>query len=143
MTYPIIVVCVIGVIVTVMMVVIVPIFKKLFASLGGKLPLPTRILITISNTLASWRVGLVILVVGVGASSCSCGGSRPKRAGGPGTGFKMRPPVFGPVTHKAGSEPVRRDAVLAALGRRAGHGGPRHHGQRVGERRSSPTPCSR
>jgi len=37
-----------------MMVVIVPIFKKLFASLGGKLPLPTRIIITISNP---WLVG--------------------------------------------------------------------------------------
>src|SRR5580658_3030413 len=67
MTYPIIVVCVIAVIVTVMMVVIVPIFKKLFASLGGKLPLPTRLLISISDTLASWRVALVILFVGVGA----------------------------------------------------------------------------
>ena len=40
MTYPIVVVCVIGIIFIVMMMVIVPIFKKLFATLGGQLPLP-------------------------------------------------------------------------------------------------------
>ncbi len=100
MTYPIIVVTVIALIVTVMMVVIVPIFKRLFTSLGGQLPLPTRILITISNTLASWRVGLVILFVALGAFffarwiKTENGRRKWDR-------FKMRPPVFGPVTHKA------------------------------------------
>jgi len=101
MTYPIIVVFVITAIVTVMMVVIVPIFKKLFASLGGKLPLPTRILISISNTLASWRVGLVILVLGAALFGFLrwIKTEKGRRAW---DGFKMRPPVFGPVTHKAG-----------------------------------------
>ncbi len=101
MTYPIIVVSVITVIVTVMLVVIVPIFKKLFASLGGKLPAPTLLLIKVSNTLASWRVGIVILVIGVTVFllrrwiKTEDGRRKWDR-------FKMRPPVFGPVVHKAG-----------------------------------------
>jgi len=92
MTYPIIVVCVIAIIVTVMMVVIVPIFKKLFASLGGKLPGPTQLLITISNTLTSWRVGLVLFRRYIKTEK----GMRVW------DGFKMKPPVFGPITRKAG-----------------------------------------
>ena len=46
-----------------MMAVIVPIFKKLFKTLGGQLPLPTRILITISNTLISWKAVIVVAVI--------------------------------------------------------------------------------
>ena len=100
MTYPIIVVCVITVIVTVMMVVIVPIFKKLFTSLGGKLPLPTRILISISDTVASWRVVLVILSLGVAVLLFRryIKTDKGRRVW---DRFKMRPPIFGPVTHKA------------------------------------------
>lgn len=101
MTYPIIVVCVIGVIVTVMMVVIVPVFKKLFASLGGKLPAPTRLLITISNTLASWRVVLVVLVAVV-AIVLFRRYIKTEKGRRVWDRFKMRPPVFGPVTRKAG-----------------------------------------
>lgn len=112
MTYPIIVVCVIAVIVTVMMVVIVPIFKKLFASLGGKLPFPTRILITISNTLASWRVALVILFVGIGAF-LFVRWIKTDKGRHVWDQFKMRPPVFGPVTHKAALS--RFAATLSSL----------------------------
>jgi type IV pilus assembly protein PilC len=101
MTYPVIVVCVITVIVTVMMVVIVPIFKKLFTSLGGKLPLPTRIVITISNTLVSWRVVLVIMFLGVGAILFRRW-IKTEKGRRVWDRFKMRPPVFGPVTQKAG-----------------------------------------
>jgi type IV pilus assembly protein PilC len=101
MTYPIIVVCVIGIIVTVMMVVIVPIFKKLFASLGGKLPAPTRLLITISDTLASWRVVLVIITVVV-AVILFRRWIKTEKGMRVWDRFKMRPPVFGPVSHKAG-----------------------------------------
>ena len=112
MTYPIIVVCVITVIVTVMMVVIVPIFKKLFASLGGKLPLPTRILISISDTVASWRVVLVILFLGV-AAFLFRRYIKTEKGRRVWDRFKMRPPIFGPVTHKAGLS--RFAATLSSL----------------------------
>jgi len=62
MAYPAIVMCLVVVIVTALMIFVVPIFKKLFASLGATLPLPTRIVIGISNIVAS-----VYLLVVVGA----------------------------------------------------------------------------
>jgi type IV pilus assembly protein PilC len=101
MTYPIVVVSVIAIIVTVMMVVIIPVFKRLFASLGGQLPLPTRIVIEISNTLVSWRVGIVIVVVAV-AVFLFVRWIRTDKGRRVWDRFKMRPPVFGPLAHKAG-----------------------------------------
>ncbi|MGH9092356.1 MAG: type II secretion system F family protein [Acidimicrobiales bacterium] len=99
MTYPIVVVSVIVVIFLVMMVVIVPIFKKLFTTLGGKLPTPTRILISISNTLLSWHAAIVVLVIVAGVIAfrrwIHTEGGRMKW-----DGFKMKPPVFGPLVHK-------------------------------------------
>jgi type IV pilus assembly protein PilC len=112
MTYPIIVVTVITLIVVVMMVVIVPIFKKLFTSLGGKLPFPTRVLIGISNTLISWRVGLVILVL-VAAILFFRRWIKTDDGRRKWDRFKMRPPVFGPVTHKAGM--ARFASTLSSL----------------------------
>jgi type IV pilus assembly protein PilC len=101
MTYPVIVVTVIAIILTVMMVVIVPIFKKLFATLGGQLPTPTRILISVSDTMASWRVGLVILFL-VAAFLIFRRWIKTDKGRRVWDKLKMRPPVFGPLTHKAG-----------------------------------------
>ena len=112
MTYPVIVVCVIAVIVTVMMVLIVPIFKKLFKSLGGKLPLPTQIMINISNTLVSWRVVLVIIFV-VAAVILFRRYIKTDKGRRVWDRFKMRPPIFGPITHKAGLS--RFAATLSSL----------------------------
>lgn len=100
MTYPIIVVCVIGGIFTVMMTVLVPIFKKLFASLGGKLPAPTRVLIEISNTLASWHV-LVVIAVAVGGLIAFKRWVKTPSGRLTWDKFKLKPPVFGPLAHKA------------------------------------------
>src|ERR1017187_7801265 len=60
MAYPAIVMCAVIVIITAMMIFIVPIFKHLFTSLNGTLPLPTRIVIGISNVVAS-----IWLLVGI------------------------------------------------------------------------------
>jgi type IV pilus assembly protein PilC len=112
MMYPIVVVSVIGIIMIVMLTLIVPIFKKLFATLGGQLPLPTRILITVSNTLISWHV-LVVIVVVVAAIIIfrrwiSTESGRLKW-----DSFKMKPPIFGPLTHKAAM--ARFASTLSAL----------------------------
>jgi type IV pilus assembly protein PilC len=100
MTYPVVVVCVIGLIFMAMMIVIVPIFKKLFKTLGGQLPAPTQILIKVSNTLTSWRVGVVILVVIIAVIVfrrwINTEDGRYKW-----DGFKMKPIIFGPLVHKA------------------------------------------
>jgi type IV pilus assembly protein PilC len=65
MTYPAVVLCVMALIFTAMIVFIVPVFQKLFTSLGGKLPLPTRILIEISQIITSaWVLVVIAVVVG-------------------------------------------------------------------------------
>ncbi|MHB1486784.1 MAG: type II secretion system F family protein [Acidimicrobiales bacterium] len=66
MTYPVAVLCLVLVILTAMLVFVVPQFKTIFASLGGKLPTPTLILIDVSNTVVSFApVVVVVLVAGV------------------------------------------------------------------------------
>jgi len=100
MVYPIVVISVISIIFLVMMVVIVPIFKKLFTTLGGQLPLPTRILITISNTLISWRAGLVLAVI-IGGVFTLRWWINTEQGRLKWDAFKMKPPIFGGLTHKA------------------------------------------
>ena len=100
MTYPIVVVAVIAIIFLVMMTVVVPVFKKLFKSLGGQLPLPTRIVINVSNVLLSWELLVVIAAAVVGVI-----GFRRWIATESGRlkwdAFKMKPPIFGDLSHKA------------------------------------------
>ncbi|HEY5455858.1 MAG TPA: type II secretion system F family protein [Acidothermaceae bacterium] len=61
MTYPVVVLCISVVAVIGMLLFIVPVFKKLFLQLGGKLPLPTQILVDISSEL---KIVLPVLIVG-------------------------------------------------------------------------------
>lgn len=49
MTYPAVVAVLVLVIVTAMLLFIIPMFQDLYTELGGKLPLPTQILINVSN----------------------------------------------------------------------------------------------
>ncbi|MGO9335526.1 MAG: type II secretion system F family protein, partial [Acidimicrobiales bacterium] len=99
MAYPAIVMCAVIVIVTAMMIFIVPIFKHLFTSLNGTLPLPTRIVIGISNIVASvWLlavIGTIIVIVVVMRRWIATPSGRRRW-----DAFKLRPPVFGPLAHK-------------------------------------------
>ena len=99
MAYPAIVFCAVIVIVTAMMIFIVPIFKRLFTSLNGTLPLPTRIVIAISNVVASvWLlavIGTIVLIVVLMRRWIATPNGRRKW-----DAFKLRPPVFGALTHK-------------------------------------------
>jgi len=99
MAYPAIVFCAVILIVTAMMIFIVPIFKKLFTDLNGKLPVPTQIVISISNVIASvWLllvIGLIIAFVVLMRRWIATPNGREKW-----DAFKLRPPVFGPLAHK-------------------------------------------
>ena len=99
MAYPAIVMSAVIVIVTAMMIFIVPIFKRLFTSLNGTLPLPTRIVIAISNVVASvWLlvvIAMIVTIVVVMRRWIATPGGRRKW-----DAFKLRPPIFGPLTHK-------------------------------------------
>lgn len=66
MIYPAIILFVAVSVVALLMVVVVPMLAGMFASMGQLLPLPTRIVISISNFLKGWG-GLVVLIAIVGA----------------------------------------------------------------------------
>jgi type IV pilus assembly protein PilC len=59
LTYPALVVGFSMVMLTAVLIFIVPVFEKMFAQLGGKLPLPTQILVTISHQMY-WVLPLVV-----------------------------------------------------------------------------------
>jgi type IV pilus assembly protein PilC len=61
MTYPTVVFCLAIVGVTGMLIFIVPTFAKLFKTLGGTLPAPTRVLVFMSHMA---RIGVPLLIVG-------------------------------------------------------------------------------
>ena len=61
MTYPIAMGALVLLVLVAMMIFVVPTFEKMFADMGSKLPLPTQILVGISNAVSGWP-GLVILV---------------------------------------------------------------------------------
>ena len=63
MTYPVIVAIVAVAAVTILMVFVVPIFANMFAEGGAKLPLPTRIVIGISDFIRHW---ILAILMGVG-----------------------------------------------------------------------------
>ncbi len=66
MVYPAVVVSMAFIITVFLMVKVVPTFKGIFDSLGGQLPLPTLILITISDFMTRFfLVGVAMLVVGI------------------------------------------------------------------------------
>ena len=60
MTYPVVVFVMSLLAMTAMLLFIVPVFASMFASLGGELPLPTRILVMMSSAL---KVGAPIIIV--------------------------------------------------------------------------------
>jgi type IV pilus assembly protein PilC len=63
MTYPIVVLCIAILAVFGMLLFVVPTFTKMFKQLGGKLPLPTQILVDISNSLTLLLPVVIILFV--------------------------------------------------------------------------------
>jgi len=112
MSYPAIVLCLVVVIVTCLMIFVVPIFKRLFQTLGGQLPLPTRIVISVSDVLAS-----IWLLVVIGSVAAIVFAIRRWIATPKGREkwdrLKLRPPVFGPLVHKVAL--ARFTATLSSL----------------------------
>ncbi|MFE4467554.1 type II secretion system F family protein [Leifsonia sp. NPDC056824] len=64
MTYPVVVLVMSLVSVVVMLIFIVPIFKNMFQSLGGQLPLPTQILVNLSAAMVWLGPLLAVLIIG-------------------------------------------------------------------------------
>jgi len=66
MIYPVVVVTVAILVVVVIMWKVIPTFASLFAGVGAKLPVPTQIVISISNFLGRWGWLCILLVIGIG-----------------------------------------------------------------------------
>lgn len=98
MTYPIAMGGLVLIILAAMMIFVVPTFEKMFSDMGGKLPLPTQVLVDISNFVSGW--GGVFTVVGFAAAIVTF----KWWSKGPGIriwdGAKLRMPVFGPLIRK-------------------------------------------
>src|SRR5205823_8434635 len=62
MIYPVSVISIAVIVVTVILWKVIPVFAALFKGLGAELPLPTRVVITLSNAIADywWLIGGVI-----------------------------------------------------------------------------------
>ncbi|HEU4397104.1 MAG TPA: type II secretion system F family protein [Actinomycetota bacterium] len=98
MTYPVVVFVMVLGIVSAMLLFIVPTFESLYESLGGTLPMPTRVLMGASNVLRRFFL-LVILAVGllVFAFRRWKATQRGRYAIDK---FKLKVKVFGPLFHK-------------------------------------------
>jgi type IV pilus assembly protein PilC len=112
MTYPAVVFSVMLIIFTAMIVFIVPVFKNLFSSLGGKLPFPTLVLIKISGVFTSVWILLVIAVIvggiiGIRKWISTDEGRRKWDK------LILKPPVFGNLFHKVAL--ARMTGSLASL----------------------------
>lgn len=98
MTYPIVVfvMAILGVLV--MLLFVVPVFAKLFKDLGGKLPVPTQLLVTLSHVL---KTGFPVLLVLVIAAAVVWGKTRrTEQVQNVVDPLKLKLPVFGSLFQK-------------------------------------------
>ncbi|SHH61810.1 type IV pilus assembly protein PilC [Jatrophihabitans endophyticus] len=116
MTYPVIVICFSLLMITGVLIFIVPVFEHMFANLGGKLPLPTQIMVTLSHN-ALW-----ILPVTAVLAFAAVKGIRSKLKQDPAwrlrfDALKLRVPVFGTLFTKiAISRFARNLGTLLSVG---------------------------
>jgi type IV pilus assembly protein PilC len=95
-----------------LLIFIVPVFSKLFKSLGAKLPLPTQIMINISHIVLSPFAVVIVAVLIVGVvlfrKWIQTEGGRHKW-----DAFKLKPPIFGKLIHNVSI--ARFSHTLASL----------------------------
>lgn len=98
MTYPAVVVLLVSLILSAMLLFVVPQFKSIYSQLGGELPLPTRILLAVSNAVRSYWYVFLIGVIGM---AFAFGRYKRTEAGRSRVdAIKIRVPIFGPLFHK-------------------------------------------
>jgi type IV pilus assembly protein PilC len=116
MTYPVIVVCFSLLMITGVLIFIVPIFQKMFAQMGGQLPLPTRIMVTTSHNLF-WMgpLGIALTITGVTLFKRKLRADYAWRLKF--DQFKLRMPVFGSLLTKIAISRFSRNlGTLLAVG---------------------------
>lgn len=99
LTYPVIVLIFSLLMGTGVIVFIVPIFEKMFAQLGGELPLPTQIMVTLSHN-AIWLLPLLAVSVFLAQRAYRSARQTSKSFRLRTDRIKLRLPVFGPLYAK-------------------------------------------
>ena len=100
LTYPIAVAVIAVLITTGMLVFVVPVFAELFASFGGELPLPTRILVSLSNLVKNPMFFAPVLALAFGTSLWYRSHKDSVRVRQVVDPLKFRVPVFGKLFQK-------------------------------------------
>ncbi len=98
MTYPVVVLAMVGLILVAMLLFIVPQFKSIYAELHGTLPLPTRILLAVSDVFRTWW-WVWLLVVAGGIFAYRKYKKTPAGRAQIDT-LKLKVPIFGDLFHK-------------------------------------------
>ncbi|SDJ05570.1 type IV pilus assembly protein PilC [Frankineae bacterium MT45] len=116
LTYPVIVLAFSLIMIVGVVVFIVPVFEKMFKSLGGQLPLPTRMLVLVSHQM--WWMFPLILGSAIAFTVTFKHLLRTNPAIRLGFDrFKLRVPVFGPLLRKVAiSRFTRNLGTLLAVG---------------------------
>ena len=115
MAYPVVVLTLIVLIVSAMLLFIVPIFSKMYAELGGELPVPTKMLVNLSSLLGKfwWLIGMIM----VGATMAMKRYIRTPDGRAKWDRFKLRVPIFGKLVQKVAiSRFARTMSVLSRTG---------------------------
>jgi type IV pilus assembly protein PilC len=99
MTYPVSMGVLVLLVLIAMMVFVVPTFQKMFADMGGTLPLPTQILVAISEGARSWP-GLVLVVVVAVIAVAFRWWINTESGRFIWDGTKLRMPIVGPLVRK-------------------------------------------
>jgi type IV pilus assembly protein PilC len=111
MTYPAVVTCLVLLLVTAMLLFVIPMFQNIYKQLGGTLPVPTQILINISNVVRQWwwvvLLGEIAFVWGFRRWINSEDGRRRWDT------IKLRMPIFGGLARKTAL--ARFGRTLSAL----------------------------
>jgi type IV pilus assembly protein PilC len=98
MTYPVVVVILVTLIMSAMLLFVVPQFETIYASLGGKLPLPTRVLLGVSKAIRSFwyiLIGGTVLFAFLFRRFKKTESGRARV-----DALKLKVPVFGSLFHK-------------------------------------------
>jgi type IV pilus assembly protein PilC len=99
MVYPISIICIAALVVTILLTKVIPVFEKMFKDMGGgKLPAPTRVVIQISHALAHYLPFIVAFLIIAGIAMKLI--LRTPRGRHTFDGLLLKMPVLGPVLRK-------------------------------------------
>jgi type IV pilus assembly protein PilC len=111
MTYPVAVVGLVSLIMAAMLLFVVPQFQTIYGQLGGTLPLPTRMLLMVSDVFKNWWYIVVLALIG--ARFALKRYKKTEHGREVVDAIKLRIPVFGNLFHKTALS--RFSSTLAML----------------------------